>query len=168
MANHLDPVFVKRQIELLRVTHPGIWDAGDETLLIDMLTGETGLREFLDTGLDAKLKSDELIEGIGVRMANAKARRDRFEQRSDAVRSLMFKLMTHAGLRRVVLPEATLSISAGQSKVIITDESSLPPDCVRVHTSPNITEIKKRLARGEHVPGAEISNAEPFLTVRTK
>ena len=69
MANRLDPTFVRAQIELLRHTHPGIWDAGDEMLLIDMLEGETGLKEFLETGLDHKLKSDELIEGIGARMA---------------------------------------------------------------------------------------------------
>ena len=168
MANRLDPIFVKQQIELLRVTHPDIWDEGDERLLTDMLEGETGLKEFLETGLDHKLKSDELIEGIGARMANAKARRDRFEQRSDAIRSLMFKLMTHAGLRRVALPEATLSIRNGVSKVIITDEAALPPDCIRVRTEPNREEIRKRLARGETVPGAEMSNAEPVLQVGTK
>jgi len=168
MADRLDPTFVRAQIELLRVTHPDIWDAGDETLLIDMLEGETGLREFLETGLDAKLKSDELIDGIGNRMANAKARLDRFEQRSDAVRSLMFKLMTHAGLRRVVLPEATLSIRAGQPRVIITDESALPPECIRTRTEPDKIAIKERLARGEHVPGAELSNSEPTLAMRNK
>jgi hypothetical protein len=168
MPDRLDPTFLRAQIELLRVTHPGIWDAGDETLLADMLEGETGLREFLETGLDAKLKSEELIDGIGIRMANAKARRDRFEQRSDAVRQLMFKLMTHAGLRRVVLPEATLSIRAGQPRVIITDETLLPPDCVRVRTEPDKVAIKERLARGEPVPGATLSNSESVLSVRTK
>jgi len=168
MPDRLDPTFVRSQIELLRVTHPDIWDAGDETLLIDMLEGETGLKEFLETGLDAKLKSDELVEGIGKRMANAKARLDRFEQRSDAVRTLMFKLMIHAGLRRVVLAEATLSIHAGSQKVIITDEAALPEACWRVRREPNKTIIKDMLARGEHVPGAEMSNAEPFLNVRTK
>jgi hypothetical protein len=168
MHNRLDPTFVRAQIELLRHTHPGIWDAGDETLLIDMLEGETGLREFLETGLDHKLKSEELIDGIGIRMDNAKARRDRFEQRSDAVRSLMFKLMTHAGLRRVVLPEATLSIRAGVPRVIITDEARLPPDCVRVRTEPDKVAIKERLARGEPCPGAELSNSEPTLAVRVK
>ena len=168
MADRLDPTFVRSQIELLRYTHPGIWDAGDETLLVDMLEGETGLREFLETGLDHKLKSEELIDGIGIRMDNAKARRDRFEQRADAVRSLMFKLMMHAGLRRVVLPEATLSIRAGVPRVIITDEAALPPDCIRTQTEPDKVAIKERLARGEHVPGAEMSNAEPMLAVRTK
>jgi hypothetical protein len=80
----------------------------------------------------------------------------------------MFKLMTHAGLRRVVLPEATLSIRAGQPRVIITDEAALPPDCVRVRTEPDKVAIKDRLMRGEPVPGATLSNSESVLSVRTK
>jgi len=37
MTNRLDPTFVRAQIELLRISHPGIWDDGDEILLADML-----------------------------------------------------------------------------------------------------------------------------------
>jgi len=33
MSSRLDPTFVRAQIELLRVTHPDIWDEGDERLL---------------------------------------------------------------------------------------------------------------------------------------
>jgi hypothetical protein len=97
-----------------------------------------------------------------------RARQQRFEQRGEAYRMLAFRLMTQADVRKLVLPQATLSIRAGQPRVIITDEARLPPDCVRVRTEPDKVRIKDRLARGERVDGAELSNSEPTLAVRIK
>jgi hypothetical protein len=53
-------------------------------------------------------------------------------------------------------------------KVIVTDEAVLPDNCVRIVREPNRTAIKEHLARGEPVPGAELSNAEPSLAVIRK
>ena len=75
MTDRLDPAFVRAQIENLRHTHPGIWDEGDETLLADMLEGETGLHEFLE-GLDGRrADAEERTVGIEKRIADHKARR---------------------------------------------------------------------------------------------
>ena len=166
--NRLDPTFVRAQIEALRVTYPGIWDDDDQVLLADMLEGETGLHEFLARVVDVMDDAEEIIDGINVKMEERKARRARFEQRYEAMRELARKLMDQAGLRKLVLPAATLSIRTGQPKVIITDETALPPDCVRIRREPDKVAIKERLARGETVLGAEMSNAEPTLAVRIK
>ena len=167
MPDRLDPVFVMQQIEALRYSHPGIWDEGDETLLL-ALESETDLPEFLARVIDCMDDAEENIDGIEIKMNERQARKARFEQRYKAMRELARKLMEQAGLRKVVLPHATLSISAGQPRVIVTDETALPPDCIRTHTTPNLIEIKKHLARGEPVSGAELSNAEPFLRVSSK
>jgi Siphovirus Gp157 len=164
----LDPTFVRAQIEALRYSHPGIWDEGDEQLLADMLEAETGLHEFLVHVYDVMDDTEELIEGIDIKMDERKARRERLERRYQAMRELARKLMDQAGLRKVVLPTATLSIVAGRPKVIVTDEAALPPGCVRILTEPNREAIKKRIAAGETVPGAEMSNAEPYLKVSSK
>lgn len=168
MHNRLDPTFVRAQIELLRHTHPGIWDEGDETLLADMLEAETDLHEFLAAVTENKCDADAKIEGIGDLMSRFKARCDRFEQRSEALRGLMFKIMTQAGVRKVELAAATHSIRNGVPKVIITDETRLPPDCIRIKREPDRIAIKERLSRGEAVPGAELSNSEPQLATRIK
>lgn len=164
--NRLDPTFVRAQIEALRRTHPDIWDDEDDRLLA--LESETELREFLARVVDRMQNAQAMAEGIDGLFKLWKARLARFEQRIDAMRALAFNLMDQTGVRKIELDAATLSIRAGQPRVIITDEAALPPDCVRIRTEPNKTAIKEHLERGEPVAGAEMSNAEPVLNVRVK
>jgi len=168
MPDRLDPIFVFAEIERLRVTYPQIWEDGDEQLLLDSLEGETDFHRFLAAVVDRTDDAEEIIDGIDIKMDERKARKARFEQRYEAMRALAMKLMDHAGVRKVVLPAATLSIRAGTARVIITDEAALPPDCIRTRTEPDKIAIKEHLARGEQVPGAELSNAEPTLALRIK
>jgi len=168
MRDQLDPTFVFAEIERLRVTYPQIWEDGDEQLLLDSLEGSTDLHEFLASVVDRTDDAEEIIDGIDIKMDERKARKARFEQRYEAMRALAMKLMDHAGVRKVVLPAATLSIRAGVPKVIITDEAALPPSCIRTRTEPDKVAIKERLMRGEPVPGATLSNSEETLAMRTK
>ena len=168
VSNRIDPAFVRAQIELLRHTHPDIWDEGDETLLADMLEAETGLNEFLE-GVDARrADAEERSVGVEKRIVDNVARRNRYDRRVDAMRSLAFKLMQQAGLRKLELTEATLSIRAGQPRVIITDEARLPEQFVRIKREPDKHLIASHLKAGEPVPGAELSNSEETLAVRVK
>jgi hypothetical protein len=168
MSHPLDPTFVRAQIELLRISHPGIWDDGDEQLLADMLEAETGLNEFLARVVDVMDDAEEIIDGIEIKLDQRKARKARFEQRYEAMRALAFKLMQQANLKKLVLPTATLSIRAGTPKVIITDEAALPENCIRVKREPDKVMIKELISQGVPIRGAELSNAEPTLAVRSK
>lgn len=166
MPDRLDPTFVRAQIELLLVTHPDVMD--DAELRELALASETELHDFME-GVDGRrADAEERTTGIEKRMADNLARRNRYDRRVEAMRSLAFKLLQQAGLKKLELTESTLSIRAGTPRVIITDEAQLPPDCVRVRTEPDRMAIKERLARGETVAGAEMSNAEPVLSVRVK
>ena len=167
-SNRIDPTFVRAQIELLRVTHPNIWDEGDEQLLADMLEAETGLHEFLTVVVHRMLEADAFAAAVGQHISDITARRDRFRQRQDAMRALAFKLMQAAEVRKLELIPATLSIRAGQPRVIVTDEARLPPNCVRIKREPDKVAIKELLGRGEQIAGAELSNSEPQLAVRVK
>lgn len=166
MPDRLDPTFLRAHIEALRHSHPQIANEEDQWLLT--LESETELHEFLARVIARMQDTDAKIEGLGDLMAKLKTRCDRFEQRSDAMRGLMMKVMMQAGVRKLELAAATLSIRNGVPKVIITDEARLPPDCIRVRTEPNKTVIKDLLARGEHVPGAELSNSQETIAVRIK
>ena len=156
MASRLDPTFVRMEIERLRVTHPNIWDDGDEQLLLDSLEGETDFHRFLTVVVRRMRASEGLAAGAAAEVeelaAPAKARQQRFERRSEAMRELMFKLMNQAEVRKVELPLATLSIRAGQPKVIVVDEARSPPDCVRLRTEPDKVRIRDQLLRGDQVP----------------
>jgi hypothetical protein len=162
----IDPTFVLAQIELLRLRYPQIWD-DDDTLEI-VLESETDLNDALAAIVERMCEAEAFAIAINAVVNNLRDRRDRFNNRYEAMRTLVFKLMSSADVRKVELVQATLSIRAGQPKVIVTDEAALPIDCVRIKREPDKVAIKEHLARGEPVPGAELSNAEPTLAVRTK
>jgi len=166
MPDRLDATFVRREIDALAVTHPGIWE--DDELRALALESETNLREFLEKVVRRMLEARASIGGIGQYICELKVRQDRLDQRVESMRALMFKLMQAAELKKLELAPATLSIRAGQPKVIITDETALPPDCVRIRTEPDKIAIKEQLMRGERMAGAELSNSEPTLAVRVK
>jgi hypothetical protein len=171
MAQRLDPTFVRQQIELLRVTHPEVWD-GDEELLADMLEGSTDLHEFLTAAVRLMRKAEANAKGARADADEYAAplmlRAARFEQRSEALRALAFRLMQWADVRKLELVPATLSIRAGQPRVIITDEAALPDNCVRIKREPHKTMIRELIDQGVPVQGAELSNSEPQLAVRIK
>ena len=166
MSNRLDPTFVRAQIDALRAAYPQIADDEDQWLL--SLESETDLREFLTVAVKRICEAEAFVEGIDDLITDIKTRRQRFEQRGEAMRTMAFKLMSAADVRKLELPQATLSIRAGQPRVIITDEARLPPECLRIRTEPDKVRIKDRLSHGEHVDGAEMSNAESVLSVRIK
>jgi len=168
MSSRLDPTFVLAQIELLRLRYPNIWDEDDEVLLADSLEGETHLHEFLAVVVARMCDADAFAVGLNAMLNDLKERRDRFNDRYEAMRTLAFKVMTAADVRKLELAQATLSIRAGQPKVIVTDEAALPENCIRIKREPDKIAIKEHLARGEPISGAELSNAEPTLAVRVK
>jgi hypothetical protein len=168
MPDRLDPTFLRAQIELLRRAHPDLWDENEQVLL-DALEGQTELFEFLTVALRQMYTAKAYATGLKrVIVENFQPRQERYEQREQTLRTLMFRIMTAADIHKIEVLEATLSIRAGVPRVIITDETLLPPDCVRVRTEPDKVRIKERLARGETVAGAELSNSEPTLAVRVK
>src|SRR5690606_31367578 len=110
--------------------------ADDSELALDTFEG-MGLNDLLARLLgnaqDAKFMAAATAERIG----ELRHRQARFERRNEAMRALMFRLLTAAGQSKVTLPEGTLSVSKGRDKVEVTDENSLPAEYVRVSTSPD-------------------------------
>lgn len=164
--NRLDPTLLRMHIEALRHSHPQIASEEDQWLLT--LESETELHEFLARVVARMQDTDAKIDGIGNLIAALKARCDRFEQRSDAMRGLMFKILVQVGVKKLELAAATLSIRAGVPKVIVTDEARLPESFIRIKREPDKHLIASHLKAGERVEGAELSNSEPTLAVRVK
>ena len=166
MPDRLDPTLLRAHIEALRHSHPQIANEEDAWLLT--LESETELPEFLARVVARMQDTDAKIEGIGNLIAALKARCDRFEQRSDAMRALAFKVLVQAGVKKLELAAATLSIRAGQPRVIITDEARLPENFIRIKREPDKHLIASYLKAGHPVDGAELSNSPPQLAVRIK
>jgi hypothetical protein len=164
MPDRLDPTFLLREIENLKLVYPDVWNNEEDRPLA--LGTETDLDPFLERAVKEVLRTEGEIKGTADELADLEARRERFKRRREAVRTLCMKVMEKAEVNKRQLTRATIFIRAGTPSVVITDETALPPDCLRMHPKPDATKIKERLARGDTVPGAEMSNAAPVLTIR--
>lgn len=162
----LDPTILKQQIDGLFVSYPELLE--DEILLRDTLEGSTDLIEFLRSLETQRQDAVTLAEAIALNIENLRQRRARFERRDEAIRNLMFRLLQAAHLKKLELPEATLSVRLGVPKVVIVDESEIPDAFCRIKREPDKIKIKAALSEFKPVPGATLSNAEDTLSVRVK
>ncbi len=166
MKTRIDAAVLQHQINNLLVQYPEL--AEDDVLRADMIEGETEAFEFLEQLEDRRQEALERIEGLTPRLLRMGMRQKRFERRVEHIRELMFKIMEMAEIKKHEMSLATLSIHNGPVKVIVTDEHLLTSDFVRIKREPDKIRIKKVLEAGEHVPGAELSNPVPVLSIRTK
>jgi len=162
----MNPDLIRAQIASLRALHPELVEDEESWLLA--LESETDLTETLRAIERKRQETAGLAGGIVYAVAQLHARQERFERRETVLRAILFKLLQAADLRKVELPEATLSVRNGTPKVVITDETALPDDFFRVVREPDKSFIKDCLKEGDIVPGAMLSNAEPCLSVRVK
>jgi hypothetical protein len=102
------------------------------------------------------------------RMDDLATRHDRFIAQRDEYRRLIFAAMDAAGQRKWKSPEFTVSIQDGRAGVVITDPQAVPDQFVRIKREPDKTAIGAALASGNAVPGADMRNGAPSLTIRTK
>lgn len=162
----IDRITVEREIDALMASCPELAD--DETLRHDMVSGSTGAFDLLDVLVKRAGECEAQRAGLKSYMQELTARDDRLERKWHGIRSLMRRIMEHAALSKAQLASATVSLSAGRPKVIISDDAVLPDEYVRIKREPNKAAIKSALEAGEHVPGAVLSNAEPVLSVRVQ
>lgn len=165
MTVRLDPAIIRQQIDWLFVANPELHE--DEQLRADMIEGSTDAHEFLRMVERKRQDTAAMALAIELNMHDLHERHGRFKRREEAMRKLAFKIMEAADIKKIELPEATLSIRNGVPRVIITDESKLGDIACRFRREPDKAKIKELLQTGP-VPGAELSNAEPTLSIRTK
>lgn len=162
----LDPNQVRLQIDALILQFPELTE--DDILRADMIEAETDLHELLRMLERKRQEACSLAGAIASNIAELGLRQGRFERREQAMRAAMFKIMQWADVRKAELPEATVSIRNGTQRVIITDEANIDDILCRFKREPDKTRIKEMLTTGTSVRGAELSNAEPTLSIRTK
>lgn len=161
-----DAETVKAQIAILLSAYPSLED--DAELLADMLEGETNLNGMLERIMDVKFEAEDMTTAIKAREAALKARRERFEDKADAMKDLALSLMQAAKLDKIELTEATLSIRKPSKRVEIVNEDEVPSQLMRVTVSkaPDKAAIKAQLEAGETVPGCLMGTGEVGLTVK--
>lgn len=142
--------------------------AEDESLRADILDAETDFNRLVERLTSRLLDALEMAAGAKARKQEVGERQSRFERQAEGFRGLIKGLMQFADMQKVVLPEATVSITKPRTKVNIIDVNDLPQGFYAVERKPKSAEIKAALDAGEQVPGAELALGDEGLMVRTR
>jgi Siphovirus Gp157 len=164
--SQLDPRFIeqaKAALHHLLVTHPELEE--DEVLRLDMIEGSTNFMELLDELIEADREIAGLEEGLEAVIDRFLLRKQRFASNRLGIRKFAMQLMEAAGQKTVKRPAGTISIAAGRPKVLITDETAIPPAYTRTKVEIDKESIAKTLKALGEVPGTTLSNAEPVLRI---
>ncbi len=164
---NFDPRVIRQSIENLKVSYPDLIE--DEEAWIATLESETGFNEVLTSIVRRKRQTEGLVVGAKHELDEIRARKDRLEHRANTLRELAFKIMSAAEIAKVELPIATLSLRAGTQQLIgDADPAALPDELCKISRDLNRTAIKDALKDGQTVPGFQLSNGPPSITIRTK
>ena len=141
----------------------------DEEMAATAVEGETSLLEVISNAVDRTEELKAHREAIETRIKDLQTRRDRFEEQEGRIKAAVHVAMSMAELRKIELPQATLSVRAVPPKAEITDEALLPskfwkPQDPKLDKKAVLDALKSK----EFVPGAALSNGSETLSVRVK
>lgn len=163
--NHLayDVTLLEREFADLIAAFPEL--AEDEDLRADTIEGETDAHRVLARIVAIEREADSMVKAIAERARELSGRKARHERKKDAMRTLLMRLLKAAGLPRVALPEATVSISKGRDSVEVLDVEVLPDNVVRITKEADKKALADLLKAGP-VEGARLVTGGETLTVR--
>ena len=109
------------------------------------------------------------MSGLRSRLDDMRERLSRLELRANKKRELALEAMTEAGLSKLEQPDFTASARAGSPALMVIAEDRIP-EAYWLPQPPKLDRqaILGELKRGLEIPGAEMSNPKPVLSVRTK
>ena len=131
-------------------------DDEDHALLLGSLEGETDIMEVLDRVVESSIADNKLAE-------LARERAKRVEERARKSREIALKIIEALGVSPLTRPVYTASLTYPR-KPLVTNADELPKEMIR--EAPDMVAIGKALRAGETIPGAELRNPEPQLTIR--
>jgi hypothetical protein len=168
MADYLayDAAYTARRIQEMLTAYPELMDDAD--LRADMIEGETDFNRVMSKLVLARMERQAHASGLAEYIGDLSARKERLDRAADVIKALMLDLMTHAGTGRVVLPEATISVTKGRTRLEVHTAADLPQGYVIMNPVPNNAAIKAALEAGDDIPGARLVTGEPGLTMRVK
>jgi aspartyl-tRNA synthetase len=168
MFNHSVRIEVPKY-QLLRQRLLSEYPNIDEETLADTLEGITDLHEMIAAVIRSALVDEALHAGLRFRLDDMKERLSRLELRATKKRQLALDAMGEVGLTKLEQPDFTASTRAGSPALVVIAEAKIP----EVYWLPQPPKLDRQallgeLKRGIEIPGAQMSNAKPVLTVRTK
>jgi Siphovirus Gp157 len=141
----------------------------DEFLRADMIEGATDIDDVLTQIHRMVADAMALRDGTRARLEELSLRQSRMQKRIDFGRDLIVKVLEEANIRKIELPEATLSLRNNPQQLIgDPDPNTLPDELVKITRTVDKKKVREALERGEPVDGCALSNAPPSLLVKVK
>lgn len=162
-VNRFEIADLENAIRNLKALFPELAD--DETLFADVLEGETTIHETLGKLVDSVREFAAMETAVDEMVTKLLQRAEVWACRQKAGRALIQKLMNIAAQRKIVLPQATISIANGRKSVVVIDETQLPEEAFIVEKKVSKSKLKELLEAGD-VAGAAFSNGAETLTIR--
>lgn len=113
-------------------------------------------------------EAEAFADANETRITDLKDRKTRYEERARHLRATAFAVMDVLGETKITQPDFTVSIRAGSQRPVITDEALIPAEYKRTVVTVDKTSINQAVKDGLVIPGVELSNALPSLSIRTK
>jgi hypothetical protein len=141
----------------------------DDATLADTVEGLTDLHEILAAITRAALVDEALSSGLKVRIKEMHDRLTRLEERAAKRRHIARDVMLQTDIKKITAPDLTVSLRPGTPSLVVTDDAAIP-DAFWEPQPPRLKrqELVIKLKQGNTVPGAELSNPEPVLSMRSK
>lgn len=142
----------------------------DERGYLDLIEGETDAFEMARKLLDGIEAEEGDIAQLKEQMDTRKIRKDRCEARIKARREAIIAIMECAGVDKLPLPEATVSLRQLPAAIKVNDPNAVPDEYTVPKPQPDLEKIKAAFAPD----GAELPNwlrvepERPSLTIRRK
>jgi hypothetical protein len=145
-------------------------DEEDDILLADMLESETDLHPMLEKLLWWIEQDEGNAAALKAQIDDRTERKRRFEARIAAKRDAVTALLDCAGLDKITLPEATLSVRQLPAKLAVTDPAAVPEEFTVSVPRPNLDAIKAHFNPADPVlPNwLRLDPPKPSLTIRRK
>ena len=141
----------------------------DDDTLHDPLEGITELHEMIAAVIRSALVDEALQVGLRSRLDDMKQRLTRLDLRCEKKRQLALEAMSETGVRKLEQPDFTASARAGSPALVVVSEGDIP-ETYWVLQSPKLNRqaLLADMKRGDEIPGVQLGNPKPILTVRTK
>jgi len=155
----------------LRAAHAALIEAhpelnGDDDFLADVIEGQTDAPQIMDRLIIERREAIANAEAMDKLASDYKMIADRWTQRADVRRQLMFLVLDAVNLRKLVTPSGTVSVSPGRASLVLADDFTPPQGYARTKIEPDTVAIKAALEAGETMPGASLVTGKFIVRVR--
>jgi hypothetical protein len=141
----------------------------DQQALEEILGQETEeVEEALARTVRAAVFAKSQAEAASKMIDDLQARRQRYLNRDQSLRGTALAIMSAMEWKKREAPDFTVSIRAPHQSVKITDEAAVPDEYVKVTRTPDKTALMADLKVGVVIPGAELAEGLPSISVRTR